>query len=122
VSPWLSALYFALLITAYSTALHWAERRWACTCGRSHLPYFNPRHGKTRVMVAEASVVAVVAVAAGVDLARGGGSVVMTALMLLLFAKAALTVYYHEKGKRKRSILRGLGRVVVNEHGRLAVQ
>lgn len=88
-------------------------RKWPCRCGRRKSFYFSTHHEKPMwwlvIIWALVSVVNLLAF----DLFKLG-------VALLWLAYFSLRWYYHDKGKIKRAA-KTLGRIIINEHGRLVV-
>lgn len=97
--------------------------RFQCDCGRMRVPYFSKRHEKvwTAWLRLGEYVVFEIIGALGIVLGdRSWGDRILFILIGLCIGVLALRIYYHEKDKVRKAA-RALGKVIINENGRLAV-
>jgi hypothetical protein len=100
--------------------LHWTETpKRRCKCGKVREWYFHSVHRKVGWMIAFGVVqtLASIGVALNVHGLRSWPGAIVTILVGVWVWR---WVYFHEKDRLRRAA-RALGRVFVNEHGRLAV-
>jgi hypothetical protein len=112
IPTWVFVIGFWL---TFSIVLVGWLRRFPCSCGRARHPYFHQDHTRLWTMVFWALWASLFTV---VNL------ITIDWIFSIIWALTATwewrTVYFHEKDKL-RSVIRGLGRVFVNQHGRLKV-
>ncbi len=98
----------------------WNLSKWkwsACTCGRTHSPYYFQKHEKEGIMW----VIAGIDVMIALSLAAGSGSMVWAFIIGALGMWWARMAYMHGKGRRKLP-KKVAGLVKINEHGKLVVE
>ena len=114
-------MLFIVLIVVYATTMIWANRKFSCSCGKSHSFYFPRIHEKTWLMSVWATLFTIVYVVGLFGFTFTPGNVLSTILNILVGSYWWLRVYYHEKDKIKKAAS-ALGRVVIKDNGRLAVE
>ena len=95
-------------------------RRTGCRCGRQLFPYFEHHHERALGMGVIAAVLTVNFIL-GAAFADATGERFWAVLNGLITAFYWRRLYLHEKGKRRGALRRLLGRVGINQHGRLEV-
>lgn len=111
-----------LFWTGAGFGLNWIFERFPCSCGRAHPPYFFREHNRVWTMVFWASfwtlLVLINILTAVVHPSASSYIIAVTFSLICLYYWRM--VWFHEKDKIKRAA-KALGRVVINEHGRLKV-